>query len=151
MRIIDSLNGRAEIRVSDIDADLADFVWFANSNGYAVRAGNHNPRLIRMHRLIAGRMLGRELEQRELVDHINRNRLDNRRSNLRIVDYAQNNRNVEARGSSGYKGVYPNPGSKRRPWLAKITVDYKQIYLGSFSTKEEAAKAHHTFAASLSL
>lgn len=149
MKIIESFNGHAAIRVSDIDADLAEFAWFSNSNGYAVRAGNHSPRLVRMHRVIAGRMLGRKLERHELVDHINRNRLDNRRSNLRIVGYAENNRNVEARGSSGYKGVYPNPGSKQRPWLAKATIDYKQVYLGSFSTKKEAAKAYDAFAATL--
>lgn len=148
MKVIETTNG-TPVWVSDEDADLDEYVWFVNSSGYAIRSGDYRPYLERMHRIIAARMAGRDLMRSEVVDHKNRNRLDNRRSNLRVVSTADNNRNVKPRAKSGYKGVYRNPGSSTRPWVAKITVDYRQVYLGSFATRKDAANAYVSFAASL--
>jgi hypothetical protein len=73
------------------------------------------------------------------VDHINRNRLDNRIENLRSVTRSVNCHNIAARSSSGEKGV--TAGSRGRGWEARIMVNRKPIYLGFYSTKEEAAAA----------
>jgi hypothetical protein len=132
------------IKVSDCDSDLADFVWFVNSKGYAVMSGDNEPRLQRMHRLVLARMLGRPLARHEFPDHINGDKLDNRRSNLRLATNAENafNRGRNINNSTGYKGVYHNPGSAVRPFIARIMVNRQSQYLGSFPTAQEAALAY---------
>ena len=72
------------------------------------------------------------------VDHINRDRLDNRLINLRLATGSQNQQNIGLRSNnaSGYKGVCYVPGRKK--WLAHITINYKQRSLGLYPTPEEA-------------
>jgi len=76
------------------------------------------------------------------VDHINRDSLDNRRSNLRQVTHAQNQYNQ--RGSrystSPYKGV--SWDKARHKWCAQIMIDYHQNHLGRFDNEIDAAKAY---------
>jgi hypothetical protein len=93
-----------------------------------------------MHVLIAGY---------PMVDHINGNGLDNRRENLRPVSSLENNRNSRKPATykgrsttSDFKGVCQSLQGKRRPWRAVIKVNYKQIYLGTFVTEEDAAYAY---------
>lgn len=81
-----------------------------------------------MHRLICC------AEKNEEIDHINRNKLDNRKSNLRIVAHWENSHN-RSKGN----GVRKPKG--RNKWCAQIYVNNKRIYLGSFGTKEEAMNA----------
>src|ERR1043165_3940616 len=85
-------------------------------------------------------MIGRPLEKHELVDHIDGNGLNNRRSNLRLATYAQSsmNRGRNIKNSSGYKGVDLKDGK----WRAEIQVSRKKVYLGRFSTPEEAYAAY---------
>ena len=78
------------------------------------------------------------------VDHINGNRLDNRRENLRLCKNQQNNFNKKAR--SGYKGVHKIRDGK---WCAQITLNYKCKNIGYFSTAEEAALAYNSAARDL--
>lgn len=75
------------------------------------------------------------------VDHINGNTLDNRKCNLRLCNSTDNARNKSAYKSntSGYKGV-SKAGKK---WIGHIGVNKKKLYLGVFSTKEEAALAYN--------
>jgi hypothetical protein len=83
-----------------------------------------------MHRQIMGLAPG----DPGTVDHINRNGLDNRRSNLRVVTHKVNTLNVAARGgSSPHRGVSRNPNGT---WRAKVG----QSYLGQFETEEDAAR-----------
>ena len=70
------------------------------------------------------------------IDHINRNKQDNRISNLRECDRTTNNRN-----RAKARGVHRRPGDGPRPWRAYIGVDGQQLRLGSFASKEEASKA----------
>lgn len=74
-----------------------------------------------------------------MVDHINHDKTDNRKSNLRIVTPAQNNYNhsLQRNNTTGVTGVYQINGK----WTAKIQVNYKQINIGTFLTKEEAVEA----------
>lgn len=133
-----------QIQVDECDSDLAAFVWFVNGKGYAVMSGDNEPRLQRMHRLVLARMLERPLARHEFPDHINGDKLDNRRSNLRLATNAENafNRGRNVNNTTGYKGVYRNPGSAVNPFVAKIMVDRRFRYLGSFPTAQEAALAY---------
>jgi hypothetical protein len=81
----------------------------------------------------------------KLVDHINQNGLDNRRSNLRLATSAENQRNAHGRGihrgkpsSSRFRGV-SRSGAK---WSAHISVNGRNIRLGTFRDEEQAAKAY---------
>lgn len=77
----------------------------------------------------------------EEVDHINGDTLDNRRCNLRLCRRIQNARNVKKKsGSSQYKGVTWLRWCER--WMARITVNYRQIILGYFTDETKAAKAY---------
>jgi hypothetical protein len=80
-----------------------------------------------------------------VVDHINGDPLDNRKSNLRVCTQAENLRNRRKRAkptSSKFKGVSRHTISRQKPWLAKIKSDGKTIYLGTFETEEQAAEAY---------
>ena len=78
------------------------------------------------------------------VDHINGNRLDNRKENLRLVTKSQNmmNRGVQKNSTSGYKGVNEHQGK----WRAYILENGKQKHLGVFEDKKEAARAYNKMA-----
>lgn len=90
----------------------------------------------RMHRLILGAPKG------VLVDHRDRNTLNNRRSNLRLASNSQNARNqVSARGASEYKGVAPYQWSNT-PWLAQIGHEGRKIRIGQYETEQQAARAY---------
>jgi hypothetical protein len=76
------------------------------------------------------------------VDHINGDTLDNRKANLRLCTNAENVRNAKKKSgvhSSAYKGVCTNKHGK---WVAQITVNYKNHYLGTFETEEQAHSAY---------
>lgn len=78
-----------------------------------------------------------------IVDHINRDKRDNRILNLRPATASQNqiNKTVQRNSSTGAKGVNAfHTGNKR--WRARIQVDKKKIHLGYFTTKEEASEAY---------
>lgn len=122
-------------------AHLKDRAWFATNSGYAARMIRGKTTF--MHRLIACPGEGQE------VDHINGNKLDNRRSNLRCCSHLENcfNRKNNKNNSSGYRGVYRD---KRRPsWRSYVRVGRKQCDLGSFKTAEDAARAYDASAKKL--
>lgn len=146
MTITITLTRRQSCVIDDIDADLADFKWFAHPSGdnfYARRSKDENPhRHMILHRIVLERILGRSLTKKELVDHIDGNTLNNRRSNLRLASASQNskNRKRQKNNHSGYKGVSWH--AKNRCWCAYIHVDKKSHYLGSFADPVSAHKAY---------
>lgn len=131
--------------IDEIDSDLLLLSWHILSEKQEYAATherlNRNRRIL-MHRLILSRMLGRELVKGEVVDHINTNKLDNRRDNLRLATVAQNIRNqrLQVINTSGYKGVSI---TKKGYIAARIRVNSKLIYLGNFDTLELAAQAYN--------
>ena len=82
-----------------------------------------------------------------LVEHENRDRKDNKLSNLREATHTENLYNVDIRSdnSSGYRGV----SRKRGKWRARIRVAKEEVSLGSFDTPEEASQAYEAAAKEL--
>ncbi len=126
--------------------DPDDYFWLSKRKWYVVKGSSTfyavgtvfnggKKRRLHMHREIC------RVADDLLVDHINRNGLDNRKANLRVATASQNALNAGRRiGHSGYKGVWPakEPGL----WRVAIACHGKKIYLGSFRDKREAAKAY---------
>ena len=122
---------------------LRKYKWIVQGKDrkfYAMRAVKINEReikLISMHREILHAPEGM------LVDHQNRNSLDNRQHNLRLATPSQNSYNrkkTSGTSSSKYRGVTFNKGRNR--WYARIKVNGKTMWLGSFDNEEKAAKAY---------
>lgn len=117
--------------------ELSKYNWYFN-NGYAMRDVTKNKikTTILMHRLIS------ECPEGLFVDHINGNRLDNRRQNLRFCNYNQNtkNRKKQLGFSSIYKGV--SWFKRDKCWTAHITYNYKNFNLGYFYNELHAAMAY---------
>jgi len=116
---------------------LNQWKWFASFDGcnwYACRKGG----VIKMHRVILGLQKG----DKQKVDHINHNGLDNCRCNLRICTQAQNcqNRKPYKNSSSKYKGVSWYSITKK--WRARIKLKRKEIHLGYFDSETLAAKTY---------
>ena len=116
------------------------FVYPSRRNFYAARQIKLNGKKVKvqMHREILGLTFG----DGKIVDHINRNGLDNRKSNLRIASHSLNRYNSSMRidNVSGYRGVFWHKKSKR--WRATICIEYNQIYLGQYIDKTAAAEAY---------
>lgn len=111
-------------------------------NGYVARSGGVRKANIKLHRQVMGLPPG----DPRMVDHINHDRLDNRKANLRIVTNAQNqqNRRGAMRNSrSGIRGVCW--AAREQRWRATATVDGRTRHLGYFPTSDEAASAVAAF------
>lgn len=94
-------------------------------------------RYVVMHRLIM-----RVTDKSVLVDHRDRNTLDNRKRNLRTANRSQNgwNSKIKRTNRSGIKGIYWHAANRK--WIAQISIERKHKYLGSFATREEAAAVY---------
>lgn len=144
--------------ISQEDAEIAGWGWVAKKAGYAPnfhyyaidRQNIGGTRIdIFLHNEIWKRMMGIELPKNFLVDHINNDKLDCRRSNLRLATRSDNEANKKKRRgktSSKYKGVSLMKNIKKKPWRATLTFEKKQIALGTFATEREAAIAYNTAA-----
>lgn len=122
--------------------------WAIQKDGYAARA-EYNPRkknnrTVMMHREIMGRV-PRGFE----VDHINGDRLDNRRENLRLATRSQNNANAILRkdNKAGARGVSFDVRSGK--WCASIAWNGRREWLGRHKTKAAARRAYSARAKAL--
>lgn len=107
---------------------------------YARRSGRVSGKKItlQMHRVVLGLEYGDNL----IIDHINRNGLDNRKSNLRIVSQKTNSYNckMQRHNTSGYRGVAFCKQTGK--YTSYITINGIQKHLGFYKTPIEAALAH---------
>lgn len=127
--------------VDDEDFEcLSQHSWRKHARGYVIRHVK-GMNTIWMHREIKG--LPRDDER--LVDHINGNKLDNRRENLRIATKSQNchNQGIQRTSTSGYKGVTWHSGRGVNKWIAQISFNGRRIHLGSFDDIHVAAHAYN--------
>lgn len=126
-----------------VDADDATLVCryrWSFDHGYAKRreiGPDGRSYVIYLHRLLLGLTTGDGLE----VDHIDRNRLNCRRSNMRVVTHAGNLQNHPgfAGGTSRFRGVCWS--TKRLKWIAQVRVNGHSKYIGQFDSETEAAEA----------
>lgn len=129
-------------RIDARDAHVARHRWRRNSSGYAVRTARGNKSIF-LHRVILG--LGTVSADGLIGDHINRDRLDNRRANLRVVTVRENsqNRSGNRRSASPYRGV--GWDAVNQQWIAYAQVDGVNHWLGRFVDEDEAASAARSF------
>lgn len=139
------IRGKGFVIVDDDDyEELSKMRWHLDHNGYPVNAhytsrklGKRKAIITKLHRLVIKAQKG------EIVDHINHDKQDGRKENLRIVTSRQNayNRKPERANKTGLKGVtYAAYGNK---WRVHIMSNGKNHYLGSFTSPELAAKAYN--------
>jgi len=147
MKRIKLSNGRFTIVDDEDFLWLSQFHWYTNSGKWNLYANREvmtegKTSCFLMHREIMMHH-GYKIEG-FYVDHINHNGLDNRKENLRMVTASQNQMNrLPIKSLSGYKGVTIYRNGK---WRASAKVDQKNVHLGYFDTKEEAAIAYNSFA-----
>ncbi len=131
--------------VDEEDYDnLIKYRWYY-SNGYA-----SNYKLGALHRFIMN-IKSDEINNRSsiFIDHINGDKLDNRKSNLRICNNSKNSQNrFKTRGKSKYKGVVWD--ASHDAWIVRIKPERgPRIYLGLYRDELEAAKAYNNKAIEL--
>lgn len=94
-----------------------------------------------LHRWIWLRFVG-EVPEGKVLDHINRNKLDNRLINLRAVTTAENARNTRPKGkTTKFKGIALN----KKKWRARCGIGGKHVHIGTFDTEIEAAMAYNIY------
>lgn len=113
--------------LSDFDT-IKDYCWSKNAYNYPVAWNPATQTIMEMHELLG----------LYWYDHINRNRSDNRRENLRPSDIATNsfNKSVYKNNTSGIMGVHWDQNKEK--WIAQINVDHRRTQIGSFDIKQDA-------------
>jgi hypothetical protein len=138
MKSITLTQGRIAL-VDDSDFEyINQWKWYAalsTHTSYAMRR-DKNGKTVYMHRVITNAPQGMD------VDHLNRDGLDNRRSNLRVCTTAENTRRSykKSTNKTGYKGVSWDKVNKK--FVSQIMLNGKGIKIGRFNTAEEAARAY---------
>lgn len=137
--------GKVAIVDDDTFEKYGKYKWHCVGGRYAARSvgGAKNKRMVYLHRLIA------DAPSDKVVDHINGDPMDNRRSNLRVCTQSGNVKNQRVRNdnTSGYKGVsYAKQVSNKRPWEAKINKDGKTYHIDYFDNPHDAARMYNFWA-----
>jgi len=135
MKIIPLTQNKVTIVDDEIHDYLSQWKWYY-AEGYARKMIYPEKRVLRMHAAIMRPPKGMQ------VDHINGDKLDNRKENLRVCTKHQNGWNLRKHmeAKSKYRGVAKHEGQR---WRARITFNHKAINLGMFDTETEAALAYN--------
>ena len=123
--------------------DLADYdlikkyCWCIDNGGYVVAKESLTNKTVKLHRLVMG-CVG---DSATIIDHVDRNKNNNRKSNLRMCTQTENTRNksIFKNNKSGVTGVFFRKQINK--WVAQIQVSGRHIYLGAYEDKEEAIKS----------
>jgi len=128
--------------IDDEDYDkVKDFNWYKSTLGYAVAFDGK--KYVWMHRLINSTPIGME------TDHINRSKLDNRKSNLRTCTHGQNHLNKPKKLGTSSRFVGVSLYRPRMTWRTTVKKDGKQRTVGYFKNELEAALAYDKVASKL--
>lgn len=120
--------------------EIAKYRWSLSANGYARRSFMCDGKL--RHTYIHRQLLGLSYRDKMVIDHIDGDKLNNQRSNIRVCTVSSNmfNRGKLSNNKSGYKGVSWN--KKSSAWQAQIRFNKKHKFLGLFS---DPAEAHEVY------
>ncbi len=131
--IVTVKDGRTFLIDTDDLLDVQRYSWCFNKQGYPV--AHTADKIIRLSRYLLNVQ-----DDNLVVDHINGNPADNRRSNLRICTAKENSRNtgVSKNNKSGYLGIRITPNKR---YEARICVNRKSIHIGTYDTLDEALSA----------
>lgn len=134
---------KLKVLVDDEDFDyLNQFNWQADISNSVSTHGKGNIGRCLIHRLIMDVLDNKNIE----IDHIDGNRLNNQKSNLRLANSSQNkcNRGARKDNKSGYKGISRH--TVNNCWVARIKIpNGKYKYLGSFKKIEDAINTYNKF------
>ena len=113
--------------------------WYLDSNGYPM---TYTGRSKTLHKNLLGKQ-----QKGFVIDHINRNKLDNRLENLRVITSRENsyNRTKSSTSNNKYKGVI----KRNNKYVASITKDGIRREIGGFDNEEDAAKTYDMMAQEL--
>lgn len=131
--------GNGIVLVDKSDLCLLDIQNIHTADGYAriaISTDIRKKRFIYLHRFLL------KPADNIMIDHINRDPLDNRRCNLRLCTSSQNGTNKVAQVYR-FKGINYRADRPYSPWRATIKVNRVLHYLGSFQTDIEAARAYN--------
>ena len=154
----------AHILVSSVSyKDIIKYKWYLGKHGYPVtyQSLDNEEKFgtgLKLHKMLLGLNLwvinqnirNSNSSKRMVIDHINRNKLDNRLENLRICSAKENSYNTSKRcnkENSKYKGVKKQ--GKSGKWIATITKDGNMHEIRDISTEKEAAQIYDLLAENL--
>jgi hypothetical protein len=143
IKLITDKNADAKHRFTIVDQEdwqkLSEYNWLLwESKGRSCAVRYRDNKIIYIHRVIMNAPPGK------IVDHRNRDSLDNTRRNLRFATSSQNNCNKKTgkKGSSKYRGVHFAKDKGKRNWRAEINYNGMRKHLGYFDNEEDAARAY---------
>jgi hypothetical protein len=112
---------------------VSKYTWYLDGKGHL--RTNIGKEGLALHRYIM------DAKDGQILDHINRIKIDNQKENLRFVTKRENNinRDIQSNNTSGVVGVYYNKTFNK--WHARVTVNRKNIHLGYFKLLEDAKEA----------
>lgn len=127
------------------------YKWYLAKNGYPfthdniseLKLGKRRGAGLKIHRILYAKYIG-EIPSKYVVDHINRDRLDNRLENLRVCSQRENSYNTSKRNNK-YKGVKEMKNS----WSASITKDGQRHTIKDIPSEKEAARIYDLMAEEL--
>lgn len=147
------LLGRGSEELALISKDslnvVLDFNWYLGKDGYPVSYGSVDGKIkgrIKLHHLVI--KIGQHVPKDMIIDHINRNKLDNRLENLRICTAQENsfNRTLNKNSKNKFKGVKKISETN---WSAVISKDGVRHEIKGIATEEEAGKIYDLMAEDL--
>lgn len=127
---------------------ISQNTWHLTGSGYAATNKTKSNLVLRytsMHNFVAMLANLHQEDENNVIDHINSNRLDNRRNNLRSVSKSMNsqNRKKHVNVSSSFHGVFV----QNKRFISSIGYKYTRVYIGTFETETDAALAYDTYLA----
>jgi len=124
---------RTKIDLEDVDK-IKNYKWYQGSSGYA-QSDNVEGKRILLHKFLM------KSEGFDYIDHINSDKLDNRKDNLRYVTGSENNYNREYSSNFENENIGIYYSKSKALWETYIGYKNKKIYLGGFKDKKDAIEA----------